>query len=301
MTEADLRLHLAKQTKKRIALFDILEVALPETGARAALQTILADKPEVVLFDVVDEEQLRRIGGLIDSFASRRRPLFSVGSSGIEMALGAHFNLRGSRRKEALTIKSEIGNRKSEIELSLLTSAATEQVLIGSGSCSPVTQRQIAWALKHDFAEVPLDIAALASSKRSGAEIQRAAGIAGELLGEGRGVIVHTGCHCPDKHLATKSKGRTASLLGTALGKILREALAQGRARRVCVAGGDTSSYAARALGIEALEMIAPLVPGAPLCRALAPGSPADGREIVFKGGQVGGEDYFEIVRNGKA
>jgi uncharacterized protein YgbK (DUF1537 family) len=274
---------------------------LPETGARAALQTILADKPEVVLFDVVDEEQLRRIGGLIDSFASRRRPLFSVGSSGIEMALGAHFNLRGSRRKEALTIKSEIGNRKSEIELSLLTSAATEQVLIGSGSCSPVTQRQIAWALKHDFAEVPLDIAALASSKRSGAEIQRAAGIAGELLGEGRGVIVHTGCHCPDKHLATKSKGRTASLLGTALGKILREALAQGRARRVCVAGGDTSSYAARALGIEALEMIAPLVPGAPLCRALAPGSPADGREIVFKGGQVGGEDYFEIVRNGKA
>ena len=30
MTEADLRLHLAKQTKKKIALFDILKVALPE-------------------------------------------------------------------------------------------------------------------------------------------------------------------------------------------------------------------------------------------------------------------------------
>src|SRR5580765_2036122 len=34
MTEADLRLHLANQTTKRIALFDILKVALPEKEAR---------------------------------------------------------------------------------------------------------------------------------------------------------------------------------------------------------------------------------------------------------------------------
>jgi uncharacterized protein YgbK (DUF1537 family) len=47
--------------------------------------------------------------------------------------------------------------------------------------------------------------------------------------------------------------------------------------------------------------MIAPLTPGAPLCRALAPKSPAEGKEIVFKGGQVGAENYFEIVKSGKA
>jgi len=69
---------------------------------------------------------------------------------------------------------------------------------------------------------------------------------------------------------------------------------------RVCVAGGDTSSYAARALGIQALEMIAPLTPGAPLCRAHAPGSAVDGCEVVFKGGQVGAENYFEILKRGK-
>jgi uncharacterized protein YgbK (DUF1537 family) len=46
--------------------------------------------------------------------------------------------------------------------------------------------------------------------------------------------------------------------------------------------------------------MIAPLTPGAPLCRARAlPPSPAEGLEVVFKGGQVGAEDYFEIVRRG--
>jgi uncharacterized protein YgbK (DUF1537 family) len=46
--------------------------------------------------------------------------------------------------------------------------------------------------------------------------------------------------------------------------------------------------------------MIAPLTPGAPLCRAFAPGSPADGLEVVFKGGQVGAENYFGIVKRGK-
>jgi len=42
--------------------------------------------------------------------------------------------------------------------------------------------------------------------------------------------------------------------------------------------------------------MSAPLTPGAPVCRAHAPGSPADGREFVFKGGQVGAENYFEML-----
>jgi uncharacterized protein YgbK (DUF1537 family) len=68
----------------------------------------------------------------------------------------------------------------------------------------------------------------------------------------------------------------------------------------VIIAGGDTSSFAARALGIESLEMIAPISPGAPLCRAEAPGSPADGLEFLFKGGQVGAENIFELAALGK-
>ena len=48
------------------------------------------------------------------------------------------------------------------------------------------------------------------------------------------------------------------------------------------------------------MEMAAPLVPGAPLCRAFAPGSPADGLEVNFKGGQVGPKNYFGILKSGK-
>jgi uncharacterized protein YgbK (DUF1537 family) len=49
-------------------------------------------------------------------------------------------------------------------------------------------------------------------------------------------------------------------------------------------------------MGVEAVEMIAPVSPGAPLCKAHAPGTVVDGMELNFKGGQVGAEDYFVTV-----
>jgi len=288
MTEADLCVHLGKQTKKSIALFDVLKVALPQAEARAAFRQLLAESPEVILFDALESEHLNSIGALLEIHASAKRPLFSVGSSGIETALAGRFNSRSSRRKEA---PSEVADK-----VSLLTSAATNQVLVGSGSCSPVTGGQIAWALKHGFAEVPLKVAALTSSTSADLENRRACQATADLLRAGCSVIVHTTKRGSDERIAAKLKGNTAQILGTALGKVLRGALEQSPVRRLCIAGGDTSSFAARALGVEALEMIAPLTPGAPLCRAHAPGSPADGLEVVFKGGQVGGDDYFGLV-----
>ncbi len=279
MTEADLRLHLARQTKKKIALFDILKVSLPEKESRAAFKQILAGKPDVVLFDALNTEHLARVGELIDEFASAKRPLFSIGSSGIEMALAATWKTKRLARTLA---------------------PPARQILVGSGSCSPVTERQIARALKNGFAEVALGASALASARNSEREIQRAIKSTAKLLQAGRSVIVHTTRRGSDRHVAAKLKSNTAKTLGTALGEVLRGALAQAKVQRFCIAGGDTSSYAARALGIEALEMVAPLTPGAPLCRAFAPDSSVDGLEVVFKGGQVGGENYFGIVKRGK-
>ena len=289
MTEADLRKHLARQTKKKIALFDILQLALPEKEARTALQKILAEKPGVVLFDALTAEHLACIGGLIDGFAIAKQPLFSVGSSGIENALATHWSVG-----DGVTSSS---SKKSAARLA----ASSPKILIGSGSCSPVTSGQIAWALKHGFVEVALDTAALAGRKTSVKEIGRATDVAAAWLNAGRSVIIHTTRSGSDKRIAAMLKGDTAKILGTALGKVLRGALAQSNVRRVCIAGGDTSSYAARAMGIEALEMVASLTPGAPLCQALAPDSPADKCEIVFKGGQVGAEDYFETALKGNS
>ena len=216
-------------------------------------------------------------------FASNQHPLFSVGSSGIENAMASQFNPRSSRRQEAHSKKIH----------------GHGQILIGSGSCSPVTSGQIVWALKHGFAEVPVNAGALATMKTAAAEIKRAAAAAAKRLQAGCSVIVHTTKAGSNKRIAARFKKHTAQVLGTALGEVMRETIKLSAVRRICIAGGDTSSYAALALGIEALEMIAPLTPGAPLCRIHAPGSPADGREIIFKGGQVGAEDYFQTVLKG--
>jgi uncharacterized protein YgbK (DUF1537 family) len=66
--------------------------------------------------------------------------------------------------------------------------------------------------------------------------------------------------------------------------------------RRAAVAGGDTSGYVAREIGIDALEMSAPLAPGAPLCVARSRRAEVDGVEFTFKGGQVGHDDFFATL-----
>ncbi|HEU6447687.1 MAG TPA: four-carbon acid sugar kinase family protein [Verrucomicrobiae bacterium] len=277
MTEADLRVHLSKQTKKKIALFDLLKIGLPANASLAALKTILAQKPDAILFDALTDKNLQHIAKLLDGFARAKQPLFSIGSSGIESALAMQWRKPRRGRKFARPVK---------------------QILAGSGSCSPVTSGQISFALKKSFAEVALSADKLAVN--SSREIQRATDAAVKFLQNGRSVIIHTTKTGSEKRIVTKLKNQTAKVLGTALGNVLRGALERTNVSRLCIAGGDTSSFAARALGIQALEMIAPLTPGAPLCKVSAPNSPVDGKEIVFKGGQVGAENYFETVLKGK-
>ena len=137
MTEADLRLHLATQTKKRIELFDILKLGGPGSEAQAEFKKILNGGAEVVLFDAFYQEQLQRIGELMDGFASRKQPLFSVGSSGIEMALAAHWKSQGRVTQSPARIDDgNFAGASGAIR-------RREQILVGSGSCSPVTSQQI--------------------------------------------------------------------------------------------------------------------------------------------------------------
>jgi uncharacterized protein YgbK (DUF1537 family) len=64
--------------------------------------------------------------------------------------------------------------------------------------------------------------------------------------------------------------------------------------RRLGVAGGDTSSLAAKALDIWALSYADVLGPGVTLCRAHSDDGRLDGLQLMLKGGQMGGDDIFE-------
>ena len=93
--------------------------------------------------------------------------------------------------------------------------------------------------------------------------------------------------------MTKQAQNLSSEKLGTALGTIAKKAVLKAGAKRILVAGGDTSSYAARAMEIDAVEMLAPLVTGAPLCKVHSRNEAMQGLEVNFKGGQVGGKEYF--------
>src|SRR5690606_19939609 len=97
----------------------------------------------------------------------------------------------------------------------------------------------------------------------------------------------------------SKRKRELPKRFGELLGQIAIAVIQQIPIKRLIIAGGDTSSYTARTMGIRAVQMIAPLVKGAPLCRVYANGAPVDGMQINLKGGQLGERDYFVALQNG--
>ncbi|MGI4869893.1 MAG: four-carbon acid sugar kinase family protein [Janthinobacterium lividum] len=275
--ESDLRRHLARQTTLKTGLLDVLHITRPLAELQAALAAQVQDGAEVILFDALYEEQLLAIGAAIDGCAVAPEPLFSVGSSGIEMALGQLWAQQGTL--VPVPEWPEPGR--------------AAPLLVVSGSCSPVTAGQVAWAKAHGFAEVVLDAQQLADPQPIDLTPYQQQTV--DFLCQGHSVIVHA-----NGGAASPGQSLPAKVLGTALGQLARAAVLQTGVRRVVVAGGDTSSYAARTMGIEAVEMLAPLYPGAPLCRATAPGSPLHGIEVNFKGGQVGAPEYFGVLREGR-
>jgi uncharacterized protein YgbK (DUF1537 family) len=269
--ESDLIAHLSRQTNRKMGLVDVLQLSGNNEGINCAVGGLIGKQCDVVLFDTLYPEHLLKIGEYMDEFAVKsEQTFFSVGSSGIEMALGKFWNHSGLLSPNATWSMP----------------ARAKPLLVISGSCSPVTAGQIAWAKSNGFSEVVLDAAKICNEtiveQSVVSEIE-------EMLRQKNDLIVHTGIKQP--------KNLSSEKLGTALGNIARRAVETSGVKRVIIAGGDTSSYAARAMEIDAVEMTAPLVSGAPLCRAYSNNKAIDGLEVNFKGGQVGPDDYFGIAR----
>ena len=290
--EADLTLHLVKQTDKSISLVNLTTI---EKGTTDVLEAVANNKADVLFFDGFNLEHLKTIGSVFNQLATEKT-LFSVGSSGIEMALGLAW------KEEKI-----IGN---EIEFEPL--GEVSPLLVLSGSCSPVTSKQIEYALENGFLEIALESNAI--------DIQNQATIIKSIVSQivanfnnGKSTILHTSTGPNDPRIAETelylaAKGveandiqkQCSTIYGSVLGQITKEVLKTVKIKRILFAGGDTSSYAASELDILALEMIAPLAPGAPLCKAVSDNEWVNGIEMNFKGGQVGTTDYFIKVLKGE-
>lgn len=287
MHESDLRLHLAQQTARRIGLIDTLQLGETEESVEAHLQSLLTAGDEIVLFDTLTEAHLTAIGRTLWRHADRDNPLFIVGSSGVEYALTAYWRSRAWLPPP-----------------SVFSAAPVERIMVVSGSCSPVTERQIGWGIENGFVEIPLDTLCMTNEESVERVIHQALNDALTAWESGKSVIVHTCRGAEDPRLLAAQSAQESGAgrrLGEALGHLLKRFIEETAVRRVVVAGGDTAGYVARMLGIEALEVQTPIAPGSPLCRVYAPNARLNSMEILFKGGQVGKVDLLGSVLAGSA
>jgi uncharacterized protein YgbK (DUF1537 family) len=273
MDEADLRIHLARQTALPVDL-----AAANELTDRAVDHAIDQARG-IVLFDVLDLATQLEAGRQLLRLSGRLGP-FIAGSSGVNYALVKALGL-GTASFPALP--------------------KVDRVIAVSGSCSPTTARQIRHALAHGFTGLHADPLELAQGE---AAIQRLASEAKRLMGEGRSVLVYTSLDPEtDRGGALDRIPGGRHRVGQALGRIARDCISALGLKRAILAGGDTSSHALGELDVFALTTRFPLLatPGSPLCTAASADPRLDGLEIAMKGGQVGGDDYFVALRDGAA
>jgi uncharacterized protein YgbK (DUF1537 family) len=290
MAEADLRRHLAQQTKRRIELIDLAQLQAGQGAARR--DALCGDDKPAVLLDVIDEATLAQVGALV--WQGRGAGLFSASSSGLQYALAAFWRQCGLLPAQP----------------SLPVADAVESIAVVSGSCSPASAEQIAWARAQGFDLQRLDIARVLDDTAVRGEVERLVAGAANALRAGRSPLVFS-AEGPGDPAVTGfdaaaaagglSRGQAAQRISDALAQVMRELLDRVPAlRRVAVAGGDSSGTVAGALGIAALSIEAGLAPGAPLCRAWSEQPRRDGLQIVLKGGQVGAAGFYGAVRAGR-
>jgi uncharacterized protein YgbK (DUF1537 family) len=291
MDESDLRLHLGKQTTRKIKLLDIF--ALEEEGELKVkkLQQVNSKEGEIVLFDTLTMDHLLSTGELIVGNKSQQTQLI-IGASSAEHAICLYLQQIGKLDKPP---KPESPGRR-------------DQIIAVSGSCAPTTGKQISHAIRKGFVDIRIDTVHLVDPERSKKEEDRIFQQSISALEKGQDLMIYSAIGPDDPMIeqtkaALKAHGLEADSVSQQLGKvqgnILKKLILKHGKTRTVVCGGDTSGHVARALGIKALETLIPIAPGAPLCYAHADDHAFDGLEISLKGGQNGSETYIESIKEG--
>lgn len=282
MREADLRRHLAEQAPLEPRSVDIGDMARG-TAEQRVREARLARA--VTFIDVADAASQAEAGRLV--WTEREGTLLSASSSGLQYALVAHWRRAGLIDPEPPAFPPP---------------APVDRLLVLSGSCSPVTARQIALAEEGGFASIRLDVLKATDPAAAGEEAGRILGEVAAAYRQARGVVVFAARTVDDPAFGALARqagergvpfGEAQAAIGDLLGRIAAAAMADLGLRRIVVAGGDTSGRVLDHLPVKALELKHPLSPGAPICRCHVEDERHAGLELVLKGGQLGSPDLF--------
>ena len=299
MTESDLTRHLSMQTRQRVAAVTLPVLERSEALQDAEVDALLASSCEALLFDGTRPEHLTATGRHLTRLSALKPgPMFAVGSSGLEYALTQWW------RADSPTPWPASAPSFEGFE-------AVAQVLVVSASASALSAQQVDAAMQAGFAEVALDVCAwLTQRDQALADMVQAIVTAWH---SGRSVVVHTARGTGDARIGQMRERLMASglsqaqaalqggrLVGECLGELTERVLKTVDVPRLLLSGGDTSSAIMQRLGPQALQVLARLAPGAPLCKLLSDKPHLRRLEVALKGGQMGSADFFVQALQGR-
>lgn len=288
MHESDLRMHLSKQTPRRIGLVNLAHMT--QGQGEEVLQSLQGDDQPVIMLDVADSVSQREAGRLV--WQHRGKGVFSASSSGLQYALAEYWRSCG-----LLTATP-----------SLPQADKVDCIAVVSGSCSPMSAAQIAWAEQNGFMTERLDVEKCLNPALAEQEIERLVRLSLDAISRKVSPVLYSARGPDDPSVlgfdtlikrSGCSKSQATELIGMALAEIMRRLLDRSKLRRIVVAGGDSSGAVASHLGVQALTVAAGMAPGVPLCRAWSDNPHRDGLEIALKGGQLGAVSFYGDVRAG--
>ncbi len=267
MHDSNLVRVLARQSKTKVGLVDLADIARGPDAVRARLSDLATKGFGAAIADAVFARDLETIGAV----ALDHR--LSVVASGIGLGLARALVASG---------------RVKPIEPSAIADAPVGgPAACLAGSCSQATLQQIANA-ERKMPVLHLDSEKVVTGKT---EAQRALGWANEHLG--KGPILIASSTTPDQVAALQARhGRDAA--GHAIEQAMAD-IAQGLVlsgvRRLVVAGGETSGAVVDRLGIPGFLVGAEIAAGVPVLRAV--GAKEGAMLLALKSGNFGGPEFF--------
>ncbi|MEM9329232.1 MAG: nucleotide-binding domain containing protein, partial [Bacteroidota bacterium] len=289
MNESDLRRHLGLQTERKVQLMDLFALEGEYGKVDEYFDQLTTTEGDFVLFDTLTRDHMMVVGELLLE-KNIGDTQFLVGASGMNHAMAFCLQQRGLITPPQ--IPKSIG--------------AAQHMVVITGSCAPGTATQVGYMKQRGHEAFKIDTGALVNQESSGSEVENCVSRALHAIERGSTPVLYAALGPDDPSIgeteqaAARLNVRAGELIAERQGQMAFEIANKVPHLRVGIAGGDTSGYVSRALGIYALEAKCPIAPGAPLCVAHSRNPQFDGMEITLKGGQNGNEKFFEYVLRGQ-
>jgi uncharacterized protein YgbK (DUF1537 family) len=267
MHDSNLVRVLARQSKTKIGLVDLAEIAHGPSIVRARLADLSNKGIGAAIADAVFERDLETIGAV----ALDHR--LSVGASGLGLGLARALVRSGRVRSNAADAMAE--------------SPVGGPAVCLAGSCSQATLQQIANA-EAAMPVLHLDPEQALAGKQ---EARRALAWATDRLKDGPVLIASSAA---PNEVAALQKRHGRDTAGHAIEQAMAdiaEGLVRSGVRRLVVAGGETSGAVVDRLGIPGFLVGPEIAAGVPVLRAV--GASDGAMLLALKSGNFGGPEFF--------